>query len=71
MKSGALTHPETWLAEDGDYLFRYACVRLRNRAAAEDVMQETLLAAIRSLDHYDGPGFLSTGAGRRIYGEYL
>jgi RNA polymerase sigma-70 factor, ECF subfamily len=47
-------HPETWLEEHGDYLFRYACVRLHNEAAAEDALQETLLAACRTLDRYDG-----------------
>ena len=45
---------EEWLPEHGDYLFRYAFVRLHNQSAAEDAVQETLLAGIRSLDRYDG-----------------
>ncbi len=47
-------HPETWLEEHGDYLFQFAFVRLRNRAAAEDAVQETFLAGIKALERYDG-----------------
>ncbi len=35
-----------WLAEHGDYLYRYALARLRDPHQAEDAVQETLLAAI-------------------------
>ncbi|OIQ80654.1 RNA polymerase sigma factor SigM [mine drainage metagenome] len=35
-----------WLAEHGDYLFRYALARLRDPHQAEDAVQETLLAAL-------------------------
>src|SRR5215813_1731364 len=40
--------PSRWLDEHGDYLFRFAAFRLRDAAAAEDVVQETLLAALQS-----------------------
>jgi RNA polymerase sigma-70 factor, ECF subfamily len=36
-----------WLAEHGDYLYRYALARLRDSHLAEDVVQETLLAAMQ------------------------
>lgn len=36
-----------WLTEHGDYLFRYAVARLRDEHLAEDVVQETLLAAMQ------------------------
>lgn len=36
-----------WLAEHGDYLYRYALARLRDEHLAEDAVQETLLAAIQ------------------------
>ena len=46
--------PNVWVDEHGDYLFRYALVRLRDDARAEDVVQETLLAALQHLDSYSG-----------------
>ena len=46
--------PGTWVDEYGDYLYRYALMRLRNPTAAEDVVQETFLAGIKSLERYDG-----------------
>ncbi len=46
--------PTVWVDEHGDYLFRYALMRLRNETLAEDVVQETLLAAIQSLASYVG-----------------
>ena len=38
--------PATWLDQHGDVLFRYAIARVRDRSVAEDLVQETLLAAI-------------------------
>ena len=46
--------PGAWVDEHGDYLFRYALTRLRDDAAAEDMVQETLLSAIQSLASYGG-----------------
>ena len=46
--------PTTWVDDHGDYLFRYAITRLRNEAAAEDMVQETLLSAIQSMSSYGG-----------------
>jgi RNA polymerase sigma-70 factor, ECF subfamily len=37
-----------WLNEHGDYLYRFALARLRDPHQAEDVVQETFLAAIKS-----------------------
>jgi RNA polymerase sigma-70 factor (ECF subfamily) len=54
MNDEVLSNPEKWLAEHGDYLFQFAYVRLHNRAAAEDAVQETFLAGIKALDRYDG-----------------
>jgi RNA polymerase sigma-70 factor (ECF subfamily) len=39
-----------WLNEHGDYLYRFALARLRDPHLAEDVVQETFLAAIKSPD---------------------
>lgn len=46
--------PGRWLQEYGDTLFRYAMQRLRDAAHAEDVVQETLLAALQSHSGYSG-----------------
>ena len=45
---------EAWVDEHGDALYSYALSRLRNPASAEDVVQETFLAALRSQDRYTG-----------------
>jgi len=45
---------EDWVEEHGDALYSYALSRLRNPASAEDVVQETFLAALRSPDGYSG-----------------
>ncbi|MDX2458138.1 MAG: sigma factor, partial [Gammaproteobacteria bacterium] len=44
--------PGHWLQEYGDDLFRYALRRLHNTAHAEDVVQETLLAAFQARASY-------------------
>lgn len=43
-----------WLADHGDALYRYALQRLGNPDAAEDVVQETLLAALVCKDSFAG-----------------
>ncbi len=49
-----LTDSERWLEEHGDALFRYALTRLPEREVAEDVVQETFLAALRARESYSG-----------------
>src|SRR5438093_12968628 len=46
--------PSRWSDEPVDYLFRYAIFRLRDAAAAEDAVQETLLAAMQARERFDG-----------------
>lgn len=46
--------PERWLDEHGDALLAYAQSRLADLATAEDVVQETLLAAWRGRGSYAG-----------------
>lgn len=51
-------HTRDWLAEHGDYLYRYALARLRDPHLAEDAVQETLLAALA------GSGYAGSSAPR-------
>lgn len=46
--------PARWLEEHGDALYRYARSRERDPHAAEDLVQETLLAAWAARDTYLG-----------------
>lgn len=48
--------PSAWVDEHGDYLFGYALFRLRDAAAAEDAVQETLLAALQGRQTFAGRG---------------
>jgi len=42
------SHTHDWLNEHGDYLYRFALARLRDPHQAEDVVQETFMAAIKA-----------------------
>lgn len=46
--------PSTWVDAHGDRLFRYAISRVRDESAAEDLIQDTLLAALKSRDKFQG-----------------
>jgi RNA polymerase sigma-70 factor, ECF subfamily len=49
-----ISDPATWVDSHGDYLFRYALMRLRNREAAENAVQETFLAALSARKSFGG-----------------
>jgi len=46
--------PADWVEQYGDYLYSYAFSRVRNETTAEDIVQETLLAAIQGYDKFTG-----------------
>lgn len=48
--------PNIWVDQHGDYLFKYAMFRLRDASAAEDVLQETFLAALKGYERFEGRG---------------
>lgn len=48
--------PSVWVDQHGDYLWRYALFRLRDSSIAEDVVQETLLAALQAYGTFAGRG---------------
>jgi len=46
--------PERWVDDHGDCLYRYALIRVRHPEVAQDLVQETLLAAMRQLEKFKG-----------------
>ena len=50
----ALSDPERWVELYGDGLFKYALMRLRDPAKAEDAVQETFLAALKGGKSFAG-----------------
>ena len=52
----ATVDPSRWVDEYGDFLYRFAMSRLRGVEAAEEVVQETFVAALQSIDQYAGRG---------------
>lgn len=52
--SSGLSDPEQWVERHGDYLFKYALMRLRDPAKAEDAVQETFLAALKGGKSFQG-----------------
>jgi len=49
-----LSSPELWLTLHGDILYRYGLARVRDIEVAEDLVQETLLAALKAQTNYAG-----------------
>ncbi len=52
--------PEHWLELYGDELYRYALIQLHDASQAEDMVQETLLAALQARDGYSGNATIKT-----------
>lgn len=55
-----LSDPSTWVDEHGDYLYRYALSRLLDPHLAEELVQETFLGALKSLESYRGQASIKT-----------
>jgi RNA polymerase sigma-70 factor, ECF subfamily len=54
LNSGSSVNPERWVEEYGDMLFGFAALRVRDRVIAQDLVQETFLAAIKARDSFGG-----------------
>ena len=52
--------PDSWLENYGDLLFGYALARVRDKTQSEDLVQETLLAAIATAHTFKGNSKEST-----------
>ncbi|HVV70430.1 MAG TPA: sigma-70 family RNA polymerase sigma factor [Verrucomicrobiae bacterium] len=48
------TEPCDWLSAHGDYLFNLAVGQVRDPMVAEDLVQETFLAALKARDRFSG-----------------
>ncbi len=46
--------PQKWVERYGDYLFSYAIGRVNDSGKAEDLVQETFLAALKARDRFRG-----------------
>ena len=49
-----LPDPETWVDQYGDYLYRFALSRIKDPGLAEELVQETFLAALNSQKNFKG-----------------
>lgn len=52
--------PATWVDEHGDALFRFALLRVKDINVAEDLVQETMLSALKGIDRFKGGSSLRT-----------
>lgn len=52
--------PEQWVDRYGDQLYRYALARIRDPHLAEDLVQETLLAALQARGGFEGRASVKT-----------
>lgn len=52
--SHKLSSPDQWLPLYGDILYRFGLARVRDSEVAEDLVQETLLAALKAKINYSG-----------------
>jgi RNA polymerase sigma-70 factor (ECF subfamily) len=60
MSQNQIQEPESWVDEHGDALFRYALFRIHDAQLAEDLVQETFLAALKARDSFEGRSSLRT-----------
>ncbi|MEW5701832.1 MAG: sigma-70 family RNA polymerase sigma factor [Candidatus Zixiibacteriota bacterium] len=50
----SLSDPRSWVDRHGDILYRFALARVKDRSAAEDLVQETFLAALQARSQFSG-----------------
>ncbi len=60
VRSVSLPPPELWVDDFGDYLYGYALQRVGDTAVAEDLVQETFLAALRAQERFSGKSSAKT-----------
>ena len=58
--SHSKSDPATWVEEHGDVLYRYALLRVKDPHVAEDLVQETFVAALEGLGRFKGKSSVRT-----------
>ena len=53
-RASETNHPDDWLEAHGNYLFNLAVGQVRDSHVAEDLVQETFLAALKARDRFSG-----------------
>ncbi|KPJ78893.1 MAG: hypothetical protein AMJ54_01110 [Deltaproteobacteria bacterium SG8_13] len=53
-------NPDSWVDRYGDYLYRFALARIKDPALAEDLVQDTFLAALKGRKNFQGRSALKT-----------
>ena len=54
MPGASKINADRWVDDYGDSLFHFALTRVKNKEIAEDLVQETFLAAVKSQDRFKG-----------------
>ncbi len=52
--SEQLLNPDSWVDKHGDFLYTYAFIRVRENGRAEDLVQDTFLAALKAYHQFQG-----------------
>ena len=60
MAENHLRDPSTWVDEHGTPLYRYALLRVQDAQVAEELVQETLLGALRARESFAGRSSVRT-----------
>ena len=50
--AAGIGNPELWVDNYGDFLYRFALARVKDPSVAEDLVQETFLAALRARENF-------------------
>lgn len=54
LKAARLANPDQWVETHGDYLFNFAIGQIRDADVAEDLVQDTFLAAFKARERFAG-----------------
>ena len=52
--------PESWVDQYGDFLYRFSLSRIKDPSIAEDLVQETFLAALKARKNFQGRSSVRT-----------